>query len=94
MVSVVASCGFKPNGSNKIGVCCFSALRSKSKDCFWLGIRIMCLSEPTCLPYDCCLSELALKYSNSMSWSRSKQTLSNRNVTCSCHELKKCSLGF
>jgi hypothetical protein len=46
----------------KIGFCCFSAkhaaLRSKSKD--WLGIRIMCPSEATCLPADCCFSELAL----------------------------------
>jgi hypothetical protein len=25
-----------------------------------LGIRIMCLSEATCLPVDCCFSELAL----------------------------------
>jgi hypothetical protein len=44
-----------------IGICCFStkhaALRRKSKD--WLGIRIMCLSGATCLPADCCFSELA-----------------------------------
>ena len=26
----------------------------------WLGIRIMCASGATCLPADCCLSELAL----------------------------------
>ena len=26
----------------------------------WLGIRIMCTSRATCLPADCCLSELAL----------------------------------
>jgi hypothetical protein len=26
----------------------------------WLGIRIMCPSETTCLPADCCFSELAL----------------------------------
>jgi hypothetical protein len=26
----------------------------------WLGIRIMCLSEATCLPADCCFIELAL----------------------------------
>jgi len=26
----------------------------------WLGIRIMCPSGATCLPVDCCFSELAL----------------------------------
>jgi hypothetical protein len=26
----------------------------------WLGIRIMCASGATCLPTDCCFSELAL----------------------------------
>jgi hypothetical protein len=26
----------------------------------WLGIRIMCPSGTTCLPADCCFSELAL----------------------------------
>jgi hypothetical protein len=26
----------------------------------WLGIRIMCPSEATCLPTDCCFSELPL----------------------------------
>ena len=26
----------------------------------WLGIRIMCQSGATCLPADCCYSELAL----------------------------------
>jgi hypothetical protein len=26
----------------------------------WLGIRIMCPSGATCLPADCCFSELAL----------------------------------
>ena len=26
----------------------------------WLGIRIMCPCEATCLPADCCFSELAL----------------------------------
>ena len=26
----------------------------------WHGIRIMCPSEATCLPADCCFSELAL----------------------------------
>jgi hypothetical protein len=27
----------------------------------WFGIRIMCLSGATCLPADCCFSELAHK---------------------------------
>jgi len=27
----------------------------------WLRIRIMCPSGATCLPTDCCLSELALE---------------------------------
>ena len=26
----------------------------------WIGIRIMCPSGATCLPADCCFSELAL----------------------------------
>jgi hypothetical protein len=29
-------------------------------DSSWLGIRIMCSSEATCLSVDCCFSELAL----------------------------------
>ena len=70
VVSVLASRavyrGFKPRSGQtkeyKIGICCFSAkhaaLRRKSKD--WLEIRIMCPSGATCLPADCCFSELAL----------------------------------
>ena len=71
MVSVLASSavyrGFEPRLGQpkdfKIGMCTFSAkhaaLRRKSKD--WsLGIRIMCPSGTTCLPADCCFSELAL----------------------------------
>jgi hypothetical protein len=48
----------------KIGIRCLSAryaaLRRKSKD--WLAriIRMMCQSGATCLPADCCFSELAL----------------------------------
>jgi hypothetical protein len=41
----------------EIGICCFFAkytlLRRKTKT-GWLGIRIMCLSEATCLHTDCC----------------------------------------
>ena len=71
MVSVLASSavdrGFEPRSSQtkdyEIGICCFSAkhaaLRKRSKTgC--LGIRIMCPSGTTCLPADCCFSELAL----------------------------------
>ena len=69
MVSVLASTavdrGFKPwlgqTTNYKIGICCFSAkhiaLRRKTS---LLGIRIMCPSGATCLPADCCFSELAL----------------------------------
>ena len=59
--------GFKPRWGQtkdyKIGICCFSAkhtaLRRKTKT-GWLGIRIICLIGATCLPADCCFSELAL----------------------------------
>ena len=66
MVSVLASRvvdrGFEPRLGQtkdyKIGICCFSAkhaaLRRKSKEQGWLGIRIMCPSGATCLPADCC----------------------------------------
>ena len=57
--------GFDPRSGQtkdyKIGICCFSvkhsALRRKSKD---FGNRIMSPSGVTCLPVDCCFSELAL----------------------------------
>ena len=46
-----------------IGICCFSAkhavLRRKKKN-GWFGIRIICPSEVTCLPADCCLIEHTL----------------------------------
>ena len=55
-----------PVGSNQrlyIGICCFSAkhaaLRRKNKT-GWLGIRTICPSAATCLPADCCVSELTL----------------------------------
>jgi hypothetical protein len=59
--------GFEPqSGQTKdytIGIYCFfakhAALRRKSKDGL-LGIRIMLQSWTTCLPADCCFSELAL----------------------------------
>jgi hypothetical protein len=48
---------------SKIGICCLStkqtALRNQSKDCL-LRIKIICLSEGTCLPENCCFSDLAL----------------------------------
>ena len=47
----------------KIGICWFTAkhtaLRRKSKKTGWLGIRVMCPSGATCLPADCCFSEIA-----------------------------------
>jgi hypothetical protein len=69
MVSVLALSvvdrGFEPwlgqTKDYKIGICCFSAkhLGERAKT-GWLGIRIMCPSGATCLPKDCCFSELAL----------------------------------
>jgi hypothetical protein len=71
MVSVLTSSavdrGFEPRlgltKHYKIGICCFSdkhtALRKRAKT-GWLGIRIMCPSGATCLPADCCFSEVAL----------------------------------
>jgi hypothetical protein len=48
----------------------------------------MCPSRVTCLPADCCFSELALsKYNYKACWSSTKQTLSSFHwkLTCSCH---------
>jgi len=70
MVNVLASsavdCEFEPPGQTKdyeIDICCLSAryaaLGKRAKTA-WLGIRIMCPSGATCLPADCCFSELAL----------------------------------
>ena len=42
----------------------------------WLGIRIMCPSGATCLPADCCFSELALSICNSGCCSSTKRTSS------------------
>ena len=59
LTSSVVDRGFEPRSGQtndyKIGICCFSA-----KHTGWLGIRIICPSGETCLPADCCLSELAL----------------------------------
>ena len=73
MVSVLASSavdhGFQSGSGQtkdyKISGCCIfamhEALRRNSKQSL-LGsaIRILCPSEATCLPTDCCFSELAL----------------------------------
>ena len=67
LVSSVVDHVFKPRPDKtkdyKIGICCFSAkhaaLWRKSKT-GWLRIRIMCPSGVTCLPADCCFSELTL----------------------------------
>ena len=75
MVSVFASSavdrGLEPRSGQtedyKISICCFSAkhaaLRKKKNG--WLGIRIICPSGATCLPMDCCFSELPLSKINS-----------------------------
>ena len=69
MVSVLASSvvdrGFEPwlgqTKDYKIGFCCFSAKHAAERvKAGWLGIKIMCPSGATCLPADCCFSELAL----------------------------------
>jgi hypothetical protein len=57
MVGVLDSSTFEPRSGQtkdyKIGICCFSAkhtvLRRKSKT-GWLGIRLKCPNEATCLP--------------------------------------------
>ena len=73
MVSVLASsgedCGFEPRSGQtkdyKIGICRFTAKHAALSKAGWLGIRIMCPSGATCLPADCCFSELAqLKYNS------------------------------
>jgi hypothetical protein len=69
MVRVLASTavdrGFEPRSSQnkdyESGICCFSAKHTaESAKTAWLGNRIMCPSGATCLPTDCCFSELAL----------------------------------
>ena len=67
LASSVVDSGFEPllgqTKDYKIGSYCFSAkhiaLMRKSKDWFAPN-RIMCPSGTTCLPVDCCFSELAL----------------------------------
>jgi hypothetical protein len=93
MVSVLTSstvdCGYEPRSSQtkdyEIGICCFSArhaaLGEKAKT-GWLGIRIMCQSGATCLPTDCCFSELALKI-----YYRADIIIISLNVTCSLHDM-------
>ena len=67
LVSSAVDRGFEPKSNPtkdyEIGICCFSsehaALRRKSKD--WLAWnRDNVPSGATCLPADCCFSELAL----------------------------------
>ena len=67
MISVLAYSavdrGFEPQSGHtkdyKISICCFSTKHTALRT-GWLGIRIMCPSGATCLPEDCCFSELAL----------------------------------
>jgi hypothetical protein len=69
MVSVLASSaidhGFESrSGQTKdyeIGISPLSTQQQGERaNTGWLGIRIMCPSGVTCLPADCCFSELAL----------------------------------
>jgi hypothetical protein len=55
----------------------------------WIRINIMCLSVTTCLPADCCFSELALWNPNSACTSKTKRTSSSSHwkLTCSCHDI-------
>ena len=76
--------GFEPllgqTEDYKIGICCFSAKHTammRKIKTGWLGIRIICPSESTCLPMDCCFSELALYKSNSACCSSTKRTSSS-----------------
>ena len=65
---------------SKICICCFSAkntiLSSKNKKTGWFGIRLICQSGATCLPDDCCFSELSLLNSNEACWFRTKRASS------------------
>ena len=66
MVSVLASsavdCGSELRSGQtkdyKIGIYCFTAKYAALRRTGWLGIRIMCPNGTTCLPADCCFSEL------------------------------------
>ena len=67
LASSVVDRGFKLQvGQTKdyeIGICCVSANcmqhSGETANTFsWLGIRKMCRSGATCLPTDCCFSEL------------------------------------
>ena len=69
MVSMLASsavdCWIRaPVGSNQtIKLVFVETVKAKNKD--WLArIGIMCSSEATCVPADCCVSELILLKSN------------------------------
>jgi hypothetical protein len=54
------------------------------------------LSGATCLPTDCCFSELALLKSNSACWSRTKWTSSSYHwkLTCSRHDIAEKLLNW
>ena len=62
MLAVSVNHGFDQTKDHDIGICHFSAkyvaLRSKSKD--WSAQNQLWPSRATCLPMDCCSSELAL----------------------------------
>ena len=57
--------GFEPQSGQtinyKIGVCCFSVTHAElRRKIGWHEIMIMCVSGVTCLPVECCFSELTL----------------------------------
>ena len=57
----------------------------------------MCPSGATCLPADCCFSELVLQKSSSACWSRTKRTSSSflSKLTCSRHGIaENCRVGI
>jgi hypothetical protein len=56
----------------------------------------MCPSGATCLPADCCFSELALWKSNSACWSCTKRNSSSSHwkLTCSRHDKEKEQTGW
>ena len=76
-----------------------AAIKKKNKDRLSFRVRMMCLSEMTCLSLNCCFSELTLYKSDSSCWSYSKlykkSSLSHQNVNCSCHNIgNNCSFGM
>jgi hypothetical protein len=59
MVIMLASSAVDPGLELRSGQTKDYTLRRRAKT-GWFGIRVMCPSGATCLPTDCCFSELAL----------------------------------